>query len=95
VRTTFFGGYKPAGYAQQWDIPAAANREHGGVPVNPKVSKWGSPLDLGDARRQFRIDEALLFVIGFWEQDCDEKRFVNIVAPRVEPARWRRLWYPI
>lgn len=95
VRTTFFGGYKPAGYTQPWDIPASANREHGGVPVNPKVAKWGTPLDLGDALRQFKIDEPFLFVIGFWEQHDDEKRFVNIIAPRVEPSRWHRLWYPI
>ena len=95
VRATFFAGYKPTSYTQQWDIPAAVNREHGGVPVNPKVSKFGSPLDLGDALRQFRIEEPFLFVVGFWQQEGDEKRFVNIVAPRVEPSTWHRLWFPI
>jgi hypothetical protein len=95
VRDTFFGGYRPAGYTQPWDIPAAANRAHGGVPANPKVAKYGSPVDLGDALRQWRIEEPFLLVIGFWQQDGDEKRFVNLVAPRVEPATWRRLWSPI
>jgi len=95
VRSTFFGGYQPAAYTQPWDIPAVANREHGGVPVNPKATKYGSPIDLGDALRQWRIEEPFLLVVGFWQQDGDEKRFVNIVAPRVEPAKWRRLWFPI
>ena len=51
VRTTFFPGYLPASYTQRWDIPAAANRDHGGVPVNPKAAKYGAPVDLGDALR--------------------------------------------
>ena len=37
VRSTFFGGDQPAAYTQPWDISAVANREHGGVPVNPKA----------------------------------------------------------
>lgn len=95
VRGTFFGGYQPAGYTQQWDIPASANRSHGGVPVNPKAAKHGTPVDLGDALRQFKIDEPFILVVGFWQQVGEEKRFVNIVAPRIEPAQWRRLWSPI
>jgi hypothetical protein len=34
-------------------------------------------------------------VIGYWQQEGEEKRFVKIIAPRIEPARWRRLWFPI
>ena len=41
------------------------------------------------------MGEPFIFAIGFWEQEGDEKRFVNIVAPRVEPATWHRLWFPI
>lgn len=92
VQDTFFAGYRPASYTQKWDIPALANRAHGGIPVNPKATKYGTPVDLGDALRQFQIDEPFLLVIGFWQQDGDEKRFVNIVAPRIEPAEWRKLW---
>lgn len=95
VRTTFFDGYRPPGYTQRWDIPAAANLRHGGIPVNPKAAKYGTPVDLGDALRQRAIDEPFLLVVGFWRQEGDTKRFVNIVAPRVDPAVWRRLWGPV
>lgn len=95
VRDTFFDGYKPPSYTQKWDIPAAANQVHGGVPVNPKAIKYGAPVDLGDALRQFDIAEPFILVVGFWRQEGDEKRFVNIVAPRIDPAAWRKLWGPI
>lgn len=68
------------------------NKTHGGIPVNPKATKNRTPVDLGDALRQFDIAEPFLLVVGFWEQDGADKRFVNIIAPRVEPAVWRKLW---
>ncbi len=92
IRDTFFEGYRPASYTQPWDIPAAANRAHGGIPVNPKATKHGTPIDLGDALRQFAIDEPFLLVVGFWRQEGEAKRFVNAIAPRIEPAVWRKLW---
>lgn len=95
VRDTFFGGYKPASYTQRWDVPASANRDHGGVPVNPKAIKHGTAVDLGDALRQFEIDESFMLVIGFWEQDGDVKRIVNIIAPTITPEQWRKLWGPV
>ena len=95
VRDTFFDGYKSASYTQKWDIPADANKHHGGVPVNPKAAKYGTPVDLGDALRQISIDEPFILVIGFWQQEDYTKRFVNIVAPRIEPAGWKKLWGPV
>jgi hypothetical protein len=95
VRDTFFDGYRPAGYTQKWDIPAAANRAHGGVPANPKAIKYGTAVDLGDALRQFAIDEPFLLILGFWQQRGDEKHFVNLIAPLVTPEQWRALWHPI
>ena len=95
VRDTFFDGYRPASYTQKWDIPAAANRRFGGVPVNPKAAKYGTPVDLGDALRQFQIDEPFILVLGFWRQEGDEKRFVNLTAPRIDPAAWKKLWGPV
>lgn len=92
VADTFFGGYRQPSYTQKWDIPAEVNIAHGGIPVNPKVAKLGAPIDLGDALRQFDIDEPFLLVIGYWAQEGDSKRFVNVVAARVEPAQWRALW---
>lgn len=95
VRDTFFDGYKPSNYTQKWDIPASANRRFGGVPVNPKAAKYGTPVDLGDALRQRKISEPFILVVGFWRQEGDEKRFVNLIAPRIEPATWEKLWGPV
>ncbi len=92
VRDTFFEGYRPRSSTQKWDIPAAVNAQFGSVPVNPKAIKYGAPIDLGDALRQYKIDEPFILVVGFWEQIGDEKRFVNIIAPRIEPDAWRKLW---
>lgn len=95
VRTTFFENCPAGSYTQKWDIPAAANRTHGGIPVNPKAAKYGAPVDLGDALRQFDIAEPFILVIGYWRQDGDTKRFVKIVAARIEPDQWRQLWGPV
>lgn len=95
VRDSFFGGYQPAGYTQKWDIPASANKDHGGVPANPKAVKYGTPVDLGDALRQYEIDEPFLLIVGFWQQDGDLKRFVHAAAPLVTPEKWRELWAPV
>lgn len=95
VRDTFFDGYQPTSYTQRWDIPASANRHHGGVPVNPKLCKYGTAVDLGDALRQFEIDEPFLLIVGFWRQEGDTKRIVRIIAPEISPALWRKLWGPV
>jgi hypothetical protein len=95
VRDTFFDGYKPASYTQRWDIPASANRAHGGIPVNPKAVKHGTAVDLGDALRQYEIAEPFLLIIGFWQQEGDAKRIVNIIAPVISPEQWRKLWGPV
>ena len=92
VRDAFFDGYRPESYTQKWDIPAAANRAHGHLPVNPKAAKYRTPVDLGDALRQFEIAEPFILVIGYWQQDGDTKRMVNIVAPVITPELWKRLW---
>lgn len=95
IRDTFFDGYTPTDYTQKWDVPAEANLRHGGVPVNPKAAKYRTPVDLGDALRQYDIDEPFILVVGYWVQDGDQKRFVNIVAPLITPEAWRALWGPV
>jgi hypothetical protein len=95
VRDTFFDGYQPAGHAQRWDIPAAQNKNHGGMPVNPKAAQYGAAIDLGDALRQYEIDEPFMLVVGFWQQTGDGKRIVNIAAPVIPPELWRKLWGPV
>jgi hypothetical protein len=95
IRDTFFEGHVPPGYTQKWDIPAEINRTHGGVPVNPKATKYRTPVDLGDALRQYDIAEPFILVIGYWVQEGEDKRFVNIVAPLITPEAWRKLWGPV
>jgi hypothetical protein len=95
VCDTFFDGYRPAGYTQKWDIPAAINRDHGGLPVNPKAVKYGAPVGLGDALQQFDIAEPFILVLGYWRQEGANKRFVNITAATVTPEQWRKLWGPL
>ena len=93
LRDTFFGGYQPKDYTQKWDIPAEVNVNHGRIPVNPKAIKYGSPIGLGDAVRQFEIEEPFLLIVGFWQQDSEsEKRWVNVQAVKVMPETWRKLW---
>jgi len=96
LRETFFGGVQAASPTQKWDIPAEANPNHGRLPVNPKAAKHGSPLGMGDALRQFEIDEPFLLIAGFWEQATPEaKRWTNIQAVAVTPEAWAALWHPI
>lgn len=99
LRDTFFGGYTPADYTQKWDIPAAANPDHGRIPVNPKAIKYGTPIDFGDALRQFEIvekNERFLLIVGFWDQVTKtEKKWVNVQAVEIKPASWAALWKPV
>ena len=96
LRETFFGGYQPGSHTQKWDIPATANLDHGRLPVNPKAAKHGSMVGLGDALRQFEIDESFLLIVGFWEQTTPtEKRWTNIQTVTVTPEIWRKLWSPV
>jgi hypothetical protein len=100
IADTFFQKYRPPGYTQKWDLPADIPRdlppEFAGLPANPKATKYGTPIGLGDALRQFDIAEPFILILGYWEQpDPDEKRFVKLLAPRIEPAAWRALWGPV
>jgi hypothetical protein len=92
VRDTFFDGYRPSGYTQKWDIPAEANTRHGGIPVNPKTARYKSPVDLGDALRQFDINEPFWLIIGYWDDADTARKLVTIIAVRLEPSTWRKLW---
>lgn len=95
IRDTFFDGYEPQSYTQKWDIPAAANQRFDGLPVNPKAAKYRTAIGLGDALRQYDIDEPFILLVGFWEQDGEVKRFVNITPVTIHPETWRMMWGPV
>jgi len=96
---TFFEGYRPPRYTQKWDIPAEINTRHGHLPVNPKASKFGSPIGLGDALRQFDIaqgQQPFILIVGFWEQTTPTtKTWANVQTVTVTPEQWRKLWHPV
>lgn len=98
VRDTFFNGYKPRSYTQKWDIPAEVNKKHGGIPANPKATKYGTPVDMGDALRQFSVaekEDKFMLILGFWDQSGNNKKWVNAVAAEVTQDQYRKLWEPI
>jgi hypothetical protein len=96
LRDAFFGGVRPTNSSSNWDIPASANSNHGGVPVSAKTARLGSPVDLGDALRAYEIDEPFLLIIGFWDQPGGEPaRFVRFISPVVSAEQWRKLWGPV
>ena len=95
IRDTFFDGYVLANYTQLWDIPKEVNKRYGNVPVQIKMAKYGTSVDLGDALRQFQINEEFLLIVGYWKQEGARKRIVNIVAASVNPALWKSLWAPV
>lgn len=92
VADTFFGGYRAPGPTDKWDIPASANTEYGHVPINPKAVKFGQAVGMGDALRQYDIDEPFLLIVGFWEQQGEDKKFVQAVVAHITPGHWRKLW---
>lgn len=95
VADTFFRGHRATGPTDKWDIPPSANTDHGRIPANPKATKYGEPVLLGDALRQYDIKEPFLLIVGFWQQDGRDKKFVQSLVARIEPEQWRKLWAPV
>ena len=92
---TFFEGYRASRLTDKLDIPAAANTRYGGIPVNPKATQYGEPVLLGDALRQYDINEPFWLIVGFWKQKGDDKKFVQSLAVKITPEEWRKLWAPV
>jgi len=98
VKDSFFGGYAGE-YTQKWDVPAERNTSHAvpadfrGLPVSIKTVRHGSPIALGDAMRQRKIDAPFVIIAGFWEQrTADEKWFADIGVAKFTEASWGTLW---
>jgi hypothetical protein len=98
VRDTFFGGYNGK-YMQKWDIPPEKNKSedvpssYRNLPVSVKATKYGSPIGLGDARRQRLINHPFVMIVGFWRQRTPtEKWFEEIGVAKIPIAAWNSLW---
>jgi len=94
----FFGGYAGC-YMQKWDVPQSENRHSQvpcdlrGLPVSVKAVKYGAPIALGDALRQYSIDEPFLLIVGFWCQRSEsEKWFEEMACAKIDPGLWKQLW---
>ncbi len=100
VKDTFFGKIE-SDYTQKWDISAEQNTNSKipeplrQIPISIKTAKYGSPIGLGDAIRQFTIEEDFLFIVGFWKQEGSRKNIVAVEAVKVSVSEWRELWSPI
>jgi hypothetical protein len=101
IRDTFFESYEGV-YSQKWDVPSESNRsklvpaEFRGLPVSIKTTKHGSPVNLGDALRQFQVDDDFVMICGIWKQaNRQEKLLVAIGAALFRASAWRQLWSPL
>ncbi len=94
VRDTFFNGYETK-YSSKWDIDKEANIKYGKLPVSIKTAKYGSPIGLGDAIRQISIDEDFILIAGFWKQEGNLKRIVNVTSTEITKSLWKALWTPL
>lgn len=101
IRDTFFRSYEGI-YSQKWDVPPEHNisklvpAEFRGLPVSIKTTKQGSPVNLGDALRQFQVAQDFVIICGIWRQaNREEKHLVAIGAALFRAAAWRDLWSPL
>ncbi len=100
VKQTFFKQVQ-SHYTQKWDVAKEYNsgdkipKELHGLPVSIKTAKFRSPIGLGDAIRQFMIEEDFLLIVGFWIQKGNKKAIIAAEGVRVSVLQWRELWSPI
>lgn len=94
IRDTFFDGYE-TNYSAKWDISKESNTKHGNLPISIKTTKYSSSINLGDAIRQISIDEDFILINGYWIQEGNYKRIVNVTADAISVMLWKSLWKPL
>lgn len=94
IKNTFFEGYQN-NYSYKWDIAKEANFNFGNLPISIKTAKWGSSINMGDAIRQYSIDEDFILIVGFWKQENNFKIFVNVTSTIITKGLWKKLWEPL
>lgn len=98
VCDTLFDGHRGR-YGDEWDVPVEANRSERvpaawrNMPVSIKAAKFGSPIGLGDVRRQRQIDVPFLMIVGFWRQRTSTEKWIEEIGVAAFPsAAWAALW---
>ncbi len=81
-------------FTEEWEIPAAANRFHPGLPASLHFIAWGAPIQLGRAQKMCEIIQPFELVVGFHEPAKEEApaKMLAIHSVVVEPEKWRQLW---
>lgn len=95
VKRAFFPALSTEETSSRWDIPAEANAEHGRVAVNLRSGWATGVVDLGEARRQYEIEEPFVLVLAAWTPGDPAPRLTGLAAPLVTAERWRTLWAPV
>lgn len=80
------------GYTDDWDIPGSANLQNPGVPISVKFMEWKNSIYLGDALRQFAINQRFEMVVGFYRQVDGQKKVVAVHHIKFTPEQWRQMW---
>lgn len=80
------------GYTDDWDIPGSANLQNPGVPISVKFIEWKNSIYLGDALRQYSINEPFEMVVGFYRKQDGEKQMVALHHLKISQEQWRKMW---
>ncbi|MEM6820721.1 MAG: hypothetical protein AAF558_02100 [Verrucomicrobiota bacterium] len=80
------------GYTDDWDIPGSANLITPGIPISVKFIQWKNSVYLGDAVRQWSINESFEMVVGFYEKRDGVAEVVALHQISFSPEEWRILW---
>lgn len=94
VKKTFFNDCIVK-YSEKWDIPASYNNEYGKLPISIKSVKYKSSIGLGDAIRQFKIDEDFILIVFFWIQNGSNKKIECVSSNIIKVDNWKKMWQPI
>ena len=85
------GKFLNMAYTTKWDIPAKVNSlTHKSISI--KIAKWKSSVYLGDALRQFNIDEDFEMLIAFYVNNRDKKKIINMQLINISLNKWKELW---
>lgn len=87
-------------YFEEWVKKSLLQNSYGGkwdvVPVKDRYSiktcQWGKTICLGDALRQYCVDQDFKFIIGFWEYIQNRKKLVSVYNIDVSCEFWKSLW---
>jgi len=60
--------------------------------ISIKTAKWKNSVGLGDALKQFRINEKFQILIAFYKIEKGKKKIINMQLIEISRKKWRELW---